>query len=303
MSAFAPAALAKTLTVSPDGSGDFKTVQAAVDAVPAANAERIIIHIKPGKYVERIVIPRDKPMITFQGDDPATTILTFDWNARHQDENGRAVGTQGTASTNVGSADFIAENITFENTAGDTGQALALSAVADRQIFRNCRFLGWQDTLYINSGRMYFDRCYIAGRVDFIFGNALAVFDHCEIHTRNGGHVTAASTTQNQPWGFVFLDCKITGEGTMADLGRPWRGYAAVAYVRCEIGDHIKPAGWSIWVGNENHKTARYYEYQCTGPGADRSQRLDWTKELTEDQAKELTVEKVLAGADGWKAK
>jgi pectinesterase len=290
----------KTITVAPDGSGDAKTVQAAIDSVPEKNKERIVIHIKPGTYKERIEVPKTKPLITFLGDDAKTTILTHDWNAKHIGPDGKEVGTGGSYSTKINGKDFIAENITFENTAGDTGQALAIFADADRLIFRHCRFLGWQDTIYANGGRQFYDQCYIEGRVDFIFGNATAVFKDCTIHSKNGGHVTAASTAQEKPFGYVFLDCKLTGEGAQADLGRPWRPYAAVAFIRCEIGPHIKPEGWNNWKKEENEKTARYSEYKCTGPGADRSKRVKWSKELPDDEAAKYTAENILKGEDKW---
>jgi len=286
--------------VAADGSGDFKTVQAAVDAVHDGNSGRIVIHIKPGTYKEKILVPRGKPFVTFQGDDAKTTILTDDWNAGHIGADGKPVGTAGSYSTKVSGHDFIAEDITFENTAGDTGQALAMFADADRLVFRNCRFLGWQDTIYANGGRQYYDRCYIEGRVDFLFGNAAAVFDRCTIHSKNGGYVTAASTPQEKPFGYVFLDCKLTGDGSRAFLGRPWRPYGAVAFLRCQIGDHIQPAGWNNWGKTENEKTARYGEYRCTGPGADRSQRVGWSRELTDEEARKYTVRNVLGGPDGW---
>jgi pectinesterase len=311
-------ALGKTFTVAADGSGDYKTVQAAVDAVPENNSEPLVIHIKPGRYREKIRVPKGKAFVTFKGEDAKTTILTNDWNAKHVGADGKEVGTFGSTSVLVEAPDFVAENVTFENSAGNTGQAVALSAVGDRQVFRNSRLLGWQDTLYANGGRQYYDHCYIEGRVDFIFGNAVAVFDHCIIHSKNGGHVTAASTDQAKPWGYVFLDCKLTGDPTpwkdpsgaqpadkatpKADLGRPWRPYASVTYVRCELGDHIKPEGWQKWrKDDETDKTARYAEYRCTGPGANRAGRLPWTKELSDEQAAQLTVEKLLAGTDGWK--
>jgi pectinesterase len=309
---------AKTLTVAADGSGDYKTVQAAVDAVPDANKDPVVIHIKPGRYKEKITVPRGKPFVTLEGDDANATVLTNDWNAKRVGPGGKEVGTFGSSSVLVAASDFLAENVTFENSAGNTGQAVALSATGDRQVYRNCRLLGWQDTLYANGGRQYYDRCHIAGRVDFIFGDAVAVFDHCEIHSRNGGHVTAASTEQAKPWGYVFLDCKLTGDptpwkdpsGTLppdkptpkADLGRPWRPYASVTYVRCELGDHIKPEGWQKWrKDDETDKTARYAEYHCTGPGANRAGRLPWTRELSDEQAAGRTVENLQAGTDGWK--
>src|SRR5262249_10365031 len=156
---------------------------------------------------------------------------------------------------------FRAENITFQNVSGDHGQALALRVDGDRALFNHCRLLGWQDTLMINKGREYFTNCYIEGRVDFIYGSDTAVFYRCEIHRKNGRPVTAASTPEDKPFGFVFLDCKLTGDpapwvdptngvaanarkNPLADLGRPWRPYASVAYIRCEMGDHINPVGW-----------------------------------------------------------
>ena len=168
----------------------------------------------------------------------------------------------------------------------------------------------------INNGRDYFTNCYVAGRVDFIYGSATAVFDHCEIHSRNGGHITAANTPKDQPFGFVFMNCRLTGDPQpwispdgipantnsppMADLGRPWRPYASVTYLNCEMGDHIKPEGWNNWRNPANELTARYAEYNSTGPGANPDQRFKWTKQLTREEAEKITVESVLGGSDGW---
>jgi pectinesterase len=290
----------EALTVAADGSGDFRAVQAAVDAVPDGNPARVVIHIKPGTYKEKITVPASRPFITFRGDDAKTTILTNDWNAKHVGPDGRPVGTGGSYSTKVNGRDFVAEEITFENTAGDTGQAVAVFADADRLVFRNCRFLGWQDTLYANGGRQYYDRCEIEGRVDFIFGGATAVFDRCTIRSKNGGYVTAASTSQDRPFGYVFLDCTLAGDVAKTYLGRPWRPYGAVAYIRCWIGDHVVPEGWDNWRNPENEKTARYVEYRCTGPGAERSKRVAWSRELTDEEAATYTVRNILGGADGW---
>jgi len=309
-------AQAKTIAISPDASCDYTSIQSAINAVPEDNKAPATIHLKSGVYKEKITIPRNKPFITFVGDDAKTTILTNDWNTHHVGPTGREVGTMGSASVRIDAPNFTAENITFENTAGDNGQAVALAATSDRQVFRNCRMIGWQDTLYANGGRQYYDRCYIEGRVDFIFGNATAVFDHCLIHSKNGGHVTAASTAQDTPWGYVFLDCKMTGDAIpwrdpaatqparvtpTADLGRPWRPYASVTFVRCKLGDHIKPQGWSQWrPADGTDKTSRYAEYACTGPGASRERRVPWAHELTAEQAGQLTVERILSGRDGW---
>jgi pectinesterase len=288
------------LTVAADGSGDFQTVQAAIEAIPAKNKEPVMIRIKPGMYTGQIKLLKDKPFVTFFGDAAKTTILTNDWNAKHIGPNGKAVGTSGSFSVLIQPHDFVAENITFENTAGDTGQALALSATGDRQIFRNCRIIGWQDTLYSNGGRQYYDHCYIEGRTDFIFGNAQAVFDHCELHSKNGGYITAGSTDKKKPWGYVFLDCTLTGTGQMAELGRPWYDYASATYIRCEMGAHINPLGWNNFGNPAKEKTARFAEYKCTGPGADRSGRVPWSRELTDDEASNLTIEKLLDGEDQW---
>ena len=287
-------AAAKTLTVAADGSGDFSSVQAAIDAVPDGNQNRLLIQIQPGTYKERITIPKGKTFITLRGDDAAKTILTWDWNAKHI-EDGKEVGTSGSYSTLVSADDFVAENITFENTAGDTGQAVALRTNGQRQVYRNCRMIGWQDTLYLHNGSAYFKDCHVEGRVDFIFGRGVAVFDNCTIQSKNGGYVTAAATEPTEPWGYVFLDCKLTSDDKVPTyLGRPWRPHAAVAFVRCHLGAHIRPEGWDNWRNPENEKTARYYEFECTGPGANRAKRVPWAKELSAEQAKALTPQKVL---------
>ena len=149
--------------------------------------------------------------------------------------------------------------MTFANTAGDVGQAVALKVTGDRCVFRDCAMLGWQDTLYVDDGRAYFADCYIEGRVDFIFGGATAVFDHCTIHSKNGGYVTAARTKPEQKYGYVFLDCTLSGEGAPAYLGRPWqwdRGRkAAVAFIRTKMGPHIRPEGWNQWDRPKNPNT------------------------------------------------
>lgn len=284
----------KSITVAADGSGDHRTLQAAIDAVPDGNKQRLVIRIKPGTYKERITIPKEKTFITLRGEAAAKTILSWHWNAKHVEDD-KEVGTSGSYSTLVSADDFEAENITFQNTAGDTGQAVALRTNGMRQVFRNCRMIGWQDTLYLHNGSAYFKDCHIEGRVDFIFGRGVAVFESCTIKSKNGGYVTAAATEPDQPWGYVFLDCKLTSDDNVPTyLGRPWRPNAAVAFVRCHLGRHIRPEGWDNWRNPENEKTARYYEYRCTGPGAGRSKRVAWAKELTDEQAKSLTPQNVL---------
>jgi pectinesterase len=196
---------------------------------------------------------------------------------------------------------FRAKNLTFRNTSGDHGQAMALRMQADRCVIENCRLLGWQDTLLVHSKRQYFKNCYIEGRVDFIYGGSTAVFENCEIKSKKGGYVTAASTPQEVPWGYVFLNCKLTSDDSVPTyLGRPWRPYGSVTYINCEMGAHIRPEGWHNWGKPENEKTARYAEYGCTGPGAGTSARVPWVKIGTLKDAKQITTGSVLAGDDQW---
>jgi pectinesterase len=235
-------------------------LQDAIDAAPDDGTNVFRILIRPGIYQGQFIVPKNKPHIEFFGQDLTNTILTGSLNQQDSQQFPDRP-FYNNASTVILGDDFHAENITFQNTSGDHGQALALRTDGDRGIFNNCRFLSWQDTLLVNNGRDYFTNCYVEGRVDFIYGSATAIFDRCEIHSKNGGHVTAANTPKDRPFGFVFMDCRLTGdpqpwinpEGVpantnsppMADLGRPWRPYASVTYLNCEMGDHIKPEGWN----------------------------------------------------------
>lgn len=292
----------RVITVAADGSGDFTTVQAAVDAIPMGSTTFVIVQIAPGRYYERIRIPRGMPPITFRGmgQSPDEVILTYDLHAQSVIPPAtQAVGTTGSTSTRIDADDFTAENITFENPSGHLAQAVAVRISSDRVVFRNCRFLGGQDTLYVNGLRAYFSRCYIEGRVDFIFGRGTAVFDRCTIHSKNGGYVTAPSTPEEAEFGLVFLDCRLTGEGAPAYLGRPWRDYGAAAFIRCEMGPHIRPEGFHHWQPHRE-QTARFVEYGCTGPGADRSRRVPWSRELTPEEAARYTPEVIFAAPTPW---
>jgi pectinesterase len=300
-----PAPADKTLVVAGDGSGQYRTVQSAVDAIPINGTDPVIVRIKPGTYTERIVVPRGRPHVRFVGEDAAKTILTYELNALSQGSTGRAVGTSGSTSTNVLADDFTAENITFANsTPRDVAQALALSANGDRQVYRRCRFLGWQDTLYANRGRQLFDDCYIEGGVDFIFGAATAVFLNCEIHSKRKGYVTASSTPQDAKYGYVFLNCRLTAakdlDPSSVYLGRPWRDYSNVLFLNCEMGPHIRPEGWHNWNQPNREKTARFGEFGSTGPGAKPDARVSWSRQLPETEAKAITAKAVLAGRDEW---
>ncbi len=292
-----------TIVVAADGSGQFTNVQDAIMSVPDGRADHpVIIHIKPGTYQERIYVQREKRFFHLVGDDPATTKITYDMHANMLDKDGKPIGTFRTPTAQIDADDFTAENLTFENSAGPVGQALALRVDGDRCVFRNCRFLGNQDTIFINRGRQLFDHCYIEGTTDFIFGGATAYFDHCDIHCLKSSYITAAATPDFQPYGFVFRDCRITAASPDLKiyLGRPWRGYSAVTFIDTQLPAGIRPAGWHNWSHPEREKTARYAECGSTGPGADPAARVKWARPLTADEAAELTPEKVLAGNDGW---
>ncbi|MGB8369981.1 MAG: pectinesterase family protein [Limisphaerales bacterium] len=291
------------LVVAADGSGRFKTVQEAVMSVPSGNRTNpVVIHLKPGTYKELIYVQREKRFFNLIGDNPATTVITYDLHAGLTNFDGKPIGTFHTPSTTIDADDFTAENITFENSAGAVGQALAMRVDGDRAVFHNCRFLGWQDTILLNRGRQYFENCTIAGHVDFIFGAATAWFEKCRIQCLGDGYITAASTPVDQPFGFVFSKCKITGDKpeTRTFLGRPWRIYASTIFLNTEMSEVVQPAGWNDWKKPETHLTARYAEFNSAGSGGSPKQRVDWAKQLTKAEAAAITPGKVLGGADGW---
>ena len=291
------AAADRELTVGP--KGQYQTVQAAVDAA----APHSVIHIQPGVYKERIVVPCAKPFLTFRGDDPLTTILTNNSHAGLPGPKG-PINTFATQTVFIQANDFTAENLTFENSAGNQGQAVALTTMGDRGIFRNCRFLGYQDSLLPQAGRQYFDRCYIEGAVDFIFGGSAAYFDRCTIHVTANGYITAANTTMDQRYGYVFDHASVTSAPNVKTfLGRPWRPWSATVFLNTELSDAIRPEGWNNWNDPAREKTVRYAEYRSTGPGAPSSARVSWARQLSDAEAAEFTMEKVLAGLDGWNPK
>ena len=293
----------KQITVAADGTGDYTTVQAAIDAVPEDNTESVLIMIQPGTYKERIVVPRHKRFLRFRGDDPFTTRLTFNLYASIKDEKGEEIGTFRTPSVTIEADDFTAENITFENSAGPVGQAVAVAVLGDRVVFRNCRFLGWQDTLLDQTGRHYYEDCFIAGHCDYIFGGGTAFFERCQLHNIEASYITAASTPPDQPFGYVFSNCTITGKPTgryKTYLGRPWRDHANVIFLNCRMEDIIRPEGWHNWGQPNREKTAYYAEYHCTGPGADTSKRVAWSHQLTDNEAAAITRAAVLSGTDRW---
>jgi pectinesterase len=286
------------IIVSKDGKGDYTTVQAALNAVPLHNKKPISIFIKNGIYKEKLFLDSTKNFVTLIGEDKFNTILSYDDHTGKLTIKGDTINTRTSWSFKILADNFTASNISFQNDAGFTaGQAVAVEANGDKAIFYNCRFLGNQDVLFTNSekSRQYYKNCYIEGTTDFIFGSSTLWFEHCHIHSKKNSHITAASTPPEKQFGFIFNECILTGDTSLhsVSLGRPWRPYAAVVYLHCYIGDHIKPEGWANWNNTDNYKTARYAEYKNYGPSADPLKRVNWIKQLTDDEAKSYTLKNV----------
>lgn len=306
----------KIYTVSKDGKGDFRTVQEAVNAVEDNLNFKTKIIIKKGTYREKITIPATKGTISFEGENSSETIIINDDFASKKNSDGKEMGTTGSSTIFIFSDNFSAKNITFQNDAGKVGQAVAVLITGDKAIFENCRFLGFQDTLYLKGEqdvptpkreiRHYFKNCYIEGTTDFIFGAATAVFEDCIIFAKEGAtYLTAASTPENTKFGFVFIDCKIKGEAKpeLVYLGRPWRPFAKTVFINTEISDVIKPEGWHNWKKPEAEKTTFYAEYNSKGVGANIEKRAAWSHQLTKEQSKEYSIKNILSGKDNWNFK
>lgn len=303
------------LTVAQDGSGNFKTIQEAINNVRDHAEMRVTIVVKPGIYNEKVVIPSFKRNITLKGLDKEKTVISYDDYSgkpfRGIDVTGNTKFSTYTSYTLlVQGNDCSVENLTIENTAGKVGQAVALHTEGDRVIVKNCSIFGNQDTLYLAKGgtRIYFENCYINGTTDFIFGAATAYFYNCTIESLTNSYVTAASTTQQDAYGFVFVDCKLLAKDDTVNkvfLGRPWRPYAQTVFINTELGSHIVPEGWNPWKGDKNfpdkEKTVFYAEYGSKGDGAkDISKRTSWSHQLKKSDLKKYDLDKVL---NGWNPK
>lgn len=296
--------------VAKDGSGDYTTVQAAINAAPTNLTVSYKIFIKNGKYKEKINIPSNKPFLQFIGESVANVILTYDDYSGKANPAGGTFGTSTSASVTVNATDFTAINITFENTTGEAPQALAINVNADRAAFKNCRFLGGQDTVLTNAngGRNYFKNCYIDGTVDFIFGGARAVFDSCVIYAKTrssagNSYITAANTQSTEPYGYVFRDCKIPANRgtTVYYLGRPWQNDAGTAlasksrtkvqFLNTRMSASVRTDGWSTWDAGTDTSLITYAEYKTQkmdGSLLDVSQRVSWSKQLADTSAAKL---------------
>jgi pectinesterase len=287
------------LVVAQDGSGNYKTVQAAFDAIQRNNKTPVVVYVKKGTYKEKLNLDSAKRFVTLIGEDKYKTILSYDDHTGKLSPKGDTINTYTSHSFLVAASDFTARNITFQNNAGfHAGQAVAIHILGDKAAFFNCRFIGNQDVLFPSRPftRQYFETCYIEGTTDFIFGPSTAWFENCHIHSKKNSHITAASTPQGVPFGYVFNDCILTGDTTLhnVSLGRPWRANAHVVFMHSYIGPQVRAEGWSVWNNNNNHLTATLAEYQNFGPSAGPAERLHWTKQLTEEEVKKYSLTNVL---------
>ena len=276
-----------TLVVARDGTGEYRNIQEAVEAVRAFMDYTVTIYIKNGIYKQLV------------GESAEKTIITYDDHA-----NINKMGTFRTYTVKVEGNDITFKDLTIENNAAPLGQAVALHTEGDRLMFVNCRFLGNQDTIYTGTegARLLFTNCYIEGTTDFIFGPSTALFEYCELHSKRDSYITAASTPQSEEFGYVFKNCKLTAAPGVKKvyLGRPWRPYAATVFINCELGNHIRPEGWHNWKNPENEKTARYAEFGNTGAGADTSGRVAWAKQLTNKEAMKYTPQNIFKESSNW---
>lgn len=287
-----------TIIVDTSGKGNYTKLQDAINAVPDYSSQRTIIYLRNGIYHEKIDVPESKQNLTLVGENMDSTVISWD------DYSGKVVdgvelGTSTSHTMIVSSTDFYAFNLTIQNTAGDVGQAVALNTKGDRQTFVHCKLLGYQDTYYVKGyGRFYLKDCYIEGATDYIFGRGVALFDSCQIHSvKSKSYITAASTPQDWKYGYVFQNCKLTANSDLSrvHLGRPWRPYCQVVYMYCEMGKYINPVGWHNWGKPEREESTFYAEYKCFGPGADTSNRVSWSQQLTDEQASQYTLPAIFA--------
>jgi pectinesterase len=300
----------KSFTVALDGSGDYRTIQEAINAVRDLSQQQVTIHIKKGIYHEKLVVPQWKSNIYLLGDDPTETIITnSDYSGKIIPTGKDAFGkdkfsTYTSYTLLVEGNNFKANNLTIENASGRVGQAVALHVEADKCVFINCRLLGNQDTLYAtnDTSRQLYQNCYIEGTTDFIFGAATAIFQNCTLKSLTNSYITAASTTVKQKFGYVFFNCKLIADSGINKvfLGRPWRPNARVVFINCEMGKHILPQGWNNWGNAANEQTVFYGEYNSKGEGAAIDNRAKWSKQLSKKELKDYTIKNIFSGSDYW---
>ena len=287
-----------TLVVARDGTGEFRNIDDAIEVCRAFMDYHKVIFVKKGIYKEKLVIPSWLTNIEICGEDAENTVITWDDHANIKTtERPNGMGTFRTYTLKVEGSDITLKNITIENNSARLGQAVALHTEGDGIVIVNCRLLGHQDTVYtgVAGSRQLFKDCYIEGTTDFIFGPGTAWFENCEIRSKANSYITAASTPQSQPYGYVFHNCRLTADEGIDKvfLGRPWRDYGYTLFINCQLGSHIRPEGWHHWQKNRE-QTARYLEYGNTGAGADVKNRVPWSRQLKKKEAQRITMEEVL---------
>jgi pectinesterase len=302
-----------SVTVSKDGTGNYKTIQEAINSVRDLSPQQVKIYIRNGVYHEKLIIPSWKTNIYLAGESREGTIITGnDYSGKSypgKDAYGHDKHSTYTSFTVlVQGNNFRAENLTIQNTAGRVGQAVALHVEGDRATIINCNILGNQDTLYTATGtsRQYYYNCYIEGTTDFIFGEATVVFQNCTIKSLSNSYITAAATSAEQDFGYVFFDCKLVADSSVNKvyLGRPWRPYAKTVFIRTQMGGHIYPEGWNPWKGDQmfpdKEKTAFYAEFESYGDGAKPEGRVEWSRQLSKKQVRKYTLNNIFSGTSLW---
>ena len=293
-----------TLFVARDGTGEFRNINEAIEVCRAFMEYHKVIFVKKGTYKEKLVIPQSLTNIEICGEDRDNTIITWDDHANIvYAPTGKGMGTFRTFTLKIQGSKITLKNITVENNSARLGQAVALHTEGDQLTFINCRFLGHQDTIYTGNAktRLFFMDCYIEGTTDFIFGPSTAWFEGCNIFCKANSYITAASTPQDVPYGYIFNNCRITCDKGVDKvyLGRPWRDYGYTLFMNCELPREIRPEGWHQW-RPEAVKTARYLEYNNRGEGAATNQRVPWSRQLTKKEAQQITLERVFTINDNW---
>lgn len=291
--------------VAKDGSGDFFTVQEAVNAAPDyCKQDETTIYIKDGIYNEKVTVPANKWKLHLIGQSAENTVISWNDYAKKTGSTGYEMGTSATSTVFLYGQDFLAENLTIENTSGEgkhIAQACAITVDADRVAFINCRFLANQDTIYTygKGQKQYYRGCWIEGTTDFIFGASTCWFEDCTILSKKDSYITAASTPEGAEYGYVFKNCRLIHDDNAKKvyLGRPWRPYAKTVFIDCELGDHILKEGWHNWNKPYAEKTAFYAEYGSRGPGAGTlKERVKWSRQLKARDAAKYTPQNVLRG-------
>lgn len=296
--------------VAQDGSGDHLNITAALDSIPQGYEGRYVIYIKQGEYKEVFNVTKDLQNITFLGDGMGNTVVTGDRNVASGQFN-----TYRSSTVGISGSGFYARDITFRNTAGASGhQAVAIRAAADFLVFYRCSFEGYQDTLYALSSRQFYRECKILGTVDFIFGNAIAVFQNCELLARlamqgqQNTYTAQGRKLSADVSGFSFQNCTVSGDASLQNasysvstyLGRPWKAYSRVVFMQSQIDALVDPQGWIPWNQSNPFTDTLYYgEFQNRGSGSNTDKRVKWAglhPNMTQDEASQFTVENFIAG-------